>query len=368
MLKKIVSSFLALAAIPTIVNYVRGADIELSAQSACLISYDTEETVFEKNAAEKLPMASTTKIMTCIVALEKGKKDDVVCVDSRAVGTEGSSVYLKIGDKLTLNDLLYAMMLQSANDAAAAIAYHISGSSESFAELMNAKAMEIGLKSTNFTNPHGLSDKEHYTCAEDLARLAVYALKNPAFAEIVSTKSYKIKIIDRTEITVINHNRLLNSYEGANGVKTGFTKASGRCLVSSATRGGISFVAVTLNAPDDWNDHKKMLDIGFAEYCTAFINKGQISHTINVAGYGSINITNRDDIKLILKNSSNVSYKIYAKHIEFAPLNIDTKIGYAKVYVDDVLRTTLPLYPDINVKEFTEKSKFTPFFNIRHKG
>ena len=254
----------------------------VSANGAILLDAESGKILFEKNANVRLPMASTTKIMTAIVALESADTEAVIEVDSRAVGTEGSSVYLEKGEKITLFDLLYCLMLASANDAAAAIAYAVAGGIDEFAALMNKKARELGLYDTAFKNPHGLDAEGHYTTAEDLARLSVHALNDPEFLRIVSTNSAKVRT-DRTERTLFNHNRLLRSYEGCIGVKTGFTKKSGRCLVSAAERGGLRLVCVTLGAPDDWNDHKTLLDYGFSRFeAETLCQKGQIFHEIPV--------------------------------------------------------------------------------------
>ena len=237
----------------------------LSAKAYCLLDADRYEVIDEKNSSARLGMASTTKIMTALIAIESGSLDEAVEVDKRAVGTEGSSVYLTEGERMTLRDLVCALMLASANDAAEAIAYYLCGSIEDFTRLMNERAREMGLENTNFTNPHGLSDSDHYTTAKELAILSARALENEAFREIVSKRSYSF-VSDKTRRSISNHNKLLASYDGCVGVKTGFTKKDGRCLVSAAERDGKRLVAVTLSAPDDWKDHQRLLDCGFSLY------------------------------------------------------------------------------------------------------
>lgn len=234
----------------------------VSGHSAVLYEPETRSFLFSKNADLRLPMASTTKIMTALVALEECDTDELVAIDERAVGTEGSSAYLKEGDVLTMEELLYALLLQSANDAAVAIACHIGGSVEGFSTLMNEKAIALGLTETHFTNPHGLDDKEHYTTARELAIITAAALKNDSFKRIASTYKRTFATEDRTR-TYVNHNKLLHLYDGCIGVKTGFTKKSGRCLVGAAEKEGLCFISVTLDAPSDWSDHEKMLDYGF---------------------------------------------------------------------------------------------------------
>lgn len=237
-------------------------EIKISAKAAALLDTDNDTFLYRKNENTRLSMASTTKIMTAIVAIENAELDKTVAVDDRAIGIEGSSIYLKKGEELTVMSLLYALMLRSANDAAAALAYEISGSIEDFSSLMNDKVRELGLTDTNFENPHGLDSANHYTTAHDLAIIASYALKNSIFKEISSTKKIEIESSYETRL-LVNHNKLLSMYDGCIGVKTGYTKKSGRSLVSAATRGDKTLVCVTINAPDDWNDHKKLLDFGF---------------------------------------------------------------------------------------------------------
>lgn len=234
----------------------------LSAKSAVLYQPETKSFIFCKNADEPMPMASTTKIMTALVAIKNSSEDELVAIDDSAIGIEGSSAYLRQGDVLTMEELLYALLLQSANDAAVAIACHIGGGIEGFASLMNEEAERLGLANTHFTNPHGLDDEDHYTTASELAIIAAEAMRNESFRKIVSTNKRLFATEDRTRI-YINHNKLLRLYDGCIGVKTGFTKRCGRCLVGAAEKDGLTFISVTLNAPNDWNDHKKMLDHGF---------------------------------------------------------------------------------------------------------
>ena len=259
----IISIFLVLLFIfyATVVFSADG--ISLSAKSAALYDPSSKSFLFTKNADLRLPMASTTKIMTALVAIENASLEKSVSISDEAVGTEGSSLYLKQGEIMTMGDLLMGLMLRSANDAALAIAYEISGSVEAFAEKMNEKAALIGADSTHFTNPHGLDDKEHYTTAKDLAIITAEALNNSTFLKIVSTEKCIIKNADGEARLLTNHNKLLKLYDGAIGVKTGFTKKSGRCLVGAAERDGARLISVTINAPDDWNDHKTLFDYGF---------------------------------------------------------------------------------------------------------
>jgi D-alanyl-D-alanine carboxypeptidase/D-alanyl-D-alanine carboxypeptidase (penicillin-binding protein 5/6) len=205
--------------------------------------------------------------MTALVAIESCDINTVVTVSPDAVGVEGSSIYLFAGEKLSLEDLLYAMLLESANDAAAAIAIAVGGSIDGFSEMMNAKAQKLGLTDTHFTNPHGLDDPEHYTTAFELAKIASVAMKNEVFRTIVSTRKATVPQNNGEGARVLfNHNKLLGVYEGAIGIKTGYTKVSGRCLVSAAEREGLRLVCVTLACPNDWRDHTALLDWGFSAY------------------------------------------------------------------------------------------------------
>lgn len=208
-------------------------------------------------------MASTTKIMTALLAIERLDPETVVTVPKEAVGIEGSSIYLTEGEQITVSDLLYGLMLESGNDAATALAIAAGGTVEDFVRLMNERAAELGLEDTHFSNPHGLSADDHYTTAYDLARLTCAALENETFASIVSCKT---KTISDGRRYLSNHNRLLRSYEGCIGVKTGYTLATGRTLVTAAERDGLTLVAVTLNDRSDWADHTRLLDYGFAHY------------------------------------------------------------------------------------------------------
>ncbi|MBR6557756.1 MAG: D-alanyl-D-alanine carboxypeptidase [Clostridia bacterium] len=315
--------------------------IFVSAESAVLMEASSSAVIYEKNAYTRMPMASTTKIMTAIVAIENNDLDQIVTVSDKAVGVEGSSIYLYPGEKLCMRDLIYALMLESANDAAAAIAIATAGSIDEFATLMNRKAKEIGLLDTHFKNPHGLDDEDHYTTAYDLARLSSYALKNECFREIVSTYKRVIPLRDNEgSRLLLNHNRLLKSYDGAIGVKTGFTKKSGRCLVSSAERDGVTLVSVTLNAPDDWNDHKNMLDFGFRIYERISLTEigNERFELACVSGErDSFFASNRDGLSIITeKYDRKITKVVELKRFYFAPISPGEVVGRVCYYDGDV--------------------------------
>lgn len=299
----------------------------VSASSAVLINAETEEVFFSKDSHTKRGMASTTKIMTAILAIEHGSLDEKIKIPAAAIGVEGSSLYLKEGEEMSMRELLYGLMLRSANDAAEAIAIVIAGSVDAFAYLMNEKAADLGLESTHFTNPHGLADENHYTTAFDLARLASYALKDETFKEICSTK----KISLPGNRIVVNHNKMLFLFEGALGVKTGFTKDSGRCLVSAAKRDGITLVAVTLSAPNDWNDHTDMLEFGFREYeLITLAKKGDPLFSLPILGgeKSEVFATVEDDVTVCLKKDrASIVEQFEIIRPQFAPIYAGEQIG-----------------------------------------
>ncbi|MDE6598371.1 MAG: D-alanyl-D-alanine carboxypeptidase [Clostridia bacterium] len=234
---------------------------EASAQSEIAMELSTGKVLIEGNADARLPMASTTKILTALIIIEDCNLDEEITVPEVAVGAEGSSIYLKKDERIDIRDLLYGLMLRSGNDSAAALAIHHSGSIEKFAEAMNDRARKIGTENSNFKNPSGLPDNEHYTTARDLCKIACYAMNNPTFKQIVSTINYKGKYR-----SFVNKNKMLRMCEGANGVKTGYTLKAGRCLVSSAERNGMDIVCVVLNCRDMYERSCAIFDSCFDNY------------------------------------------------------------------------------------------------------
>ncbi|WP_445670192.1 D-alanyl-D-alanine carboxypeptidase family protein [Paenibacillus sp. PL2-23] len=273
---------MTLYAVPAQEAAAAPSGIGTHARASALIDVESGRLLYSSNGDTSMRIASLTKIMTAIVAIEHGHLSDTVKVSKRAVGKEGSSIYLKLGEEMSLSNMLYGLMLRSGNDAATAIAEHVGGSEEGFVYLMNQKAQELGLVNSHFMNPHGLDEEGHYSSANDLAKLTAYALKNKAFAEIVGTKQKSApNPHEKWDYRWHNKNKMLSMYEGADGVKTGYTKKALRCLVSSATRNGQKLAAVTINDGDDWADHRRLLDWGFRHYpLRAIVNKGD-----NIAGY-----------------------------------------------------------------------------------
>lgn len=328
----------------------------VSAKSAVLYVPDTKQVLYSKSSDERLPMASTTKIMTALVTISECELTDTVKIDERAVGIEGSSAYLKAGDILSVEELLYALMLQSANDAAVALAYHIAGGVEEFSELMNEKALKMGLSDTHFTNPHGLDDEEHYTTAADLAVMASELLSSPTLREIVST--YKKSFVTETRRrTYVNHNKLLLRTDGAIGVKTGFTKRSGRCLVGAAERDGLTLVTVTLDAPSDWSDHEQMLDYGYSLIERIDLaDAGEIRYDIPVInGDGtSVGVSNIEGASVIVGRAKhNIERHVRLSRFLCAPIKKGEVLGEVVFTLDGEYAGTVKLVAenDVNIKK-----------------
>ncbi len=316
--------------------------IDISAKSGVVIEANTGRVLFGKNENQRLPMASTTKIMTALIALEQPNLDEEFVVDENAIKVEGSSMGLVPGSIVTLRDLVYGMMLASGNDAANAAAVRIAGDIPSFVALMNKKAKEIGLNDTNFVTPSGLDDENHYSTALDMAKLGAYAIKNPVFLEIASTKKKRLEYGNpKMPRTLFNHNRLLSEYEGAIGIKTGFTKKSGRCLVSAAERDGVTLVAVTLKAPNDWSDHKKMLDFGFSQAVRIPLDN-QKSYEINVVGDGNNKkMTAREfaapTAPILQEQVKDVKKQVVIAPFYYAPLKEGAVVGEVVYTLSDIV-------------------------------
>ncbi|MEG0740693.1 MAG: D-alanyl-D-alanine carboxypeptidase family protein [Clostridia bacterium] len=244
-----------------------GEAVDSSAKAAVLMERNTGMVLLKHNEAEPLPMASTTKVMTALMALERGSLDDVVTVGRNAYGVPGTSIYLSLGERITLRDLLYGLMLASGNDAAVTIAEHIGGDTDTFCRMMTERAQTLGCEQTVFRSPNGLPTEGHHTTAYDLALIAREAMTHATFREIVSTRRACIPWEGRSYDRILNNkNRLLWEYEGATGIKTGYTKAAGRCLVFGARRDGLEVIGVVLNCGDWFNEAKRLMDLGFERY------------------------------------------------------------------------------------------------------
>ena len=306
-----------------------------SATSAILMDVDSGRVLYQHNADAQMLIASTTKILTALVALRDGDLEDVVTVSAQAAGTEGSSMYLRAGEELTLETLLYGLLLCSGNDAAVAIAEHVGGSVAGFVERMNAYAAELGMENSSFANPNGLDDEEHYSTARDMAVLACAAVRNETLVRIASTKSGR---------TMTNHNKLLSMVEGCIGLKTGYTRAAGRTLVTCAERNGQRLVAVTLQDGNDWADHQSLYDYGFSTYpARKGAVLGQETARASVAGSGgSVSLVAAKSFSWPVAEEESFSMRLELQPLE-APVLAGTEAGEAVFFVDgtEVGRVTL---------------------------
>ena len=280
-----------------------------------------------------------------MVVLDRCDLEQTIQVPREAVGIEGSSIYLFESEEITVKTLLYALLLSSANDAAVALALHTAGSIEAFATLMNERATALGLRDTHFTNPHGLFDEAHYTTARELALITAEAMKNDTFAKIVATKRYSVPQngTDATRL-FLNHNRLLHTCEGACGVKTGFTKKSGRCLVSAANRNNLTLIAVTLDAPSDWHDHGALFDWGFSEY-EGFCPEGGAIKLPVVGGVANeVELVPDGKVSLTLPHThGEITATVEAPRFLFAGSEKGTTVGRLVYRLDGKVIATLPL-------------------------
>lgn len=352
-MKRIVFGIAALSLVAILIFPCRA----ISAQSAILTDAQTGRVLYEKQADSKSLIASTTKIMTALVVCEQCNVLDRVRIPKEAVGIEGSSIYLREGEVLTVQELLYGMMLHSGNDAAIALAIYCGGTVEGFAELMNDKAHRLGMENSHFANPNGLDAPGHYSTARDMAILTAYAMQNPIFYQTVSAKTVRIGTR-----SLRNHNKLLWQVEGADGVKTGYTKAAGRILVSSATRRGRRLIAVTMNDPNDWADHKALLETGFSGYqVRKLVTKGESLGKRTVAGgqEASVELIADEDFSYAMREDETAEIVISGKDFVYAPAVLGQKAGYAYVCIgqEPVGKVAL-VYGDTVEQEVPEKPPF----------
>ncbi len=344
-MKKFVSCLIAVAiAISPLSVSILRLEADTSARSAVVMDVQTGRVLYAKNMQEKRAMASTTKIMTTLVAIESGKLGETVKVDQGSTLVEGSSIYLKAGEQQTVENLLFGVMLRSGNDAALAVATHVGGSIPGFVEMMNRKASEIGAKDTHFANPHGLDASDHYTTAYDLALIASHALRNAKFAEIVRTKSKTIPGPPDVSWsrTMINKNKMLWQLEGGDGVKTGYTGKAGRCLVSSATRNGMQLVCVVLDCGPMWEDSTALLEYGFKNFALeTVIRKDKVAKVLNVKDGKSdfVSVKPSAEVKAALSQGEKEKLvtKTYLQETVKAPIHAGDEAGKLEVYLNDVL-------------------------------
>lgn len=321
----------------------------VTAQSAILLDGTTGRVLYEENADVRSQVASTTKIMTGLLVAEECDLTSKISIPEDAVGIEGSSLYLKAGEIVYVETLLYGLMLQSGNDAAAALAMYCSGSIPAFADKMNHKAEELDLTGTNYVNPHGLDEENHYSTARDLAKLTAYALENEVFRRVVSTKTVVFE-----NRTFTNHNKLLWSYEGAVGVKTGYTMSAGRILVSAAEREGRRLIAVTIRDRNDWADHTRLLDYGFSGFSLEKLGEvGQPMGEVAVIGGAEekVQAVLQEDVFCSLAAGEKAELRVTLPMFVYAPVLAGEEAGSVSVLIDGVEVKNLPLYWRYSVLE-----------------
>lgn len=315
---------------------------EISAKKAILMDASSGRILYEKQAEERSLIASTTKIMTALLVCERCNLADRVRIPRDAVGIEGSSMYLQEGEILSVQDLLYGLMLHSGNDAAVALAIYCAGTESDFVTMMNDKAEDLGLHNTRYANPNGLDHDANFSTAHDLAKLTAYAMENEAFYHTVSCKT--VTVGNRS---LRNHNKLLFRYDGAVGVKTGYTKAAGRILVSAAERDGRRLIAVTITDPNDWDDHAALLDYGFSRYHSAeLISENSKLGTVPVVGGVGKHVAVAAAESFIFPMAENEAYAVDLQIPEFvfAPVEAGDYAGTASVRIGNAVVGTVPLY------------------------
>lgn len=346
---------LSLCLVGALCPVARAAGPEVSAQSAVVLTADTGTVLFEKDGHTPRPVASTTKIMTALLALEAAQErgDPLVDITQEMVAVEGSSMGLQAGDSISLTGLAAGMLLASGNDAANAAALYLDGSLESFAARMNQRAAALGMEDTHFVTPSGLDGEDaqglgHLSTAYDMALLARAALENQAFRQLCSSPSLAVEFAEPVKrVTYTNHNKLLTQYQGCVGVKTGFTKEAGRCLVSAAERDGALLIAVTLNAPNDWQDHTALLDYGFSQVEPYQLAGGDVRLTVPVVGSPvevvSLRGSNGGEVTLPLGQGAQVERVVRVPKFLYAPVEAGEQVGEICWYLEGQLLGSAPL-------------------------
>lgn len=338
-----------------------------SAQAHILMDADTGVVLCAKNENEKMKMASTTKIMTTLLTLEQAEKKNEVVTFTEEMIAEGSSMYLKVGDKLRLSDLATGMMMSSGNDAANAAALHIGKSFENFSRLMNLRAEEIGMKNTSFVTPSGLDDDNHYSSAYDMALLMAQALKNESFASLTACTEKTVEFVypENKVSTYLNHNRLLRNYSYCTGGKTGYTQKAGRCLVSSARKDGVNLIAVTLNAPDDWADHKALYEYGFSLYTQVAFDDRNESFKVKLSGAEQEFLYASADEAVTVFVPANrikeIKKQIYLPDFVFAPVKAGDSVGKITYTLDGKELAEVRITASSTVTEKPSPNFFTRF-------
>ncbi|MBO4422763.1 MAG: D-alanyl-D-alanine carboxypeptidase [Clostridia bacterium] len=326
----------------------------ISAESAVLVEADSMQIVYSRYHDRKMQPASMTKIMTALIVIENCPLDEEVTVTEEAVGIEGSSACLRAGEVFTVRELLYALLLQSANDAAVALALHLCGMKD-FVALMNEKAADIGMTGSHFKNPHGLTDKDHYGTAYDYALLLCHCMKNGDFAAICGCRQYTAEPgLKRYGRTFTNHNRLLFTCDGVRGGKTGYTRSSGRCLCSYYEKDGVRLCAVTMNAPSDWTDHAALYGYGASLYERVTLSAAG-TYSLHVVGgiNDTATCTVGFDVYATVRKGGEIKKTVCMRRFEYAPVAVGERIGCLIFTSDGRVIKTVPLYADNKVEQKT---------------
>ena len=340
---------------------------QLSAKSAVLIDAFTGRILIDKNASERHYPASITKIMTLIIAMERGNINDIITVSADIPKTEGSSIYLEAGQTISLIDLMYGMMLQSGNDATMAVAEHLAGNMSNFAKLMNEKANALGCNNTHFVNPNGLPDEQHYSTAIDMAKITAFGYRYQLFEKIVATEKYVIfNTIRNQDQALFNENKMLWRYDGCNGVKTGYTDIAGHTLTVGAKRNGIQLIAVVMDADEKWTDTEKMLDYGFELLEPKLLfSAGTPFGRVRIKNGESVSVAAvlQDAVVLpTLKSggiTGDITYKADLPIFKSAPVKIGQQLGNLQVFFDGKQITSVPL---VATQDIEKKSIFWSIF------
>lgn len=367
-MKKVISAVLSVLLVFSFSVTVSAEDNavpSVSAQSYVLYCADNGKIICSKDENKQMKPASTTKLMTSLIALEEAASGNKKVKFTDEMIAEGSSMYLKVGEVVTLKDLASGMMMASGNDAANATAISISGSTEKFAEKMNERAQQIGMKNTHFVTPSGLDDEEHYSTAYDLAVLMSYALENEDFAQLTSQKSATVNFIEPSskKTTYSNHNKLLSLYEYCIGGKTGYTMAAGRCLVSAAKKDGLTLICVTLNDKNDWNDHISLYDYGFSQYsCYSSADTEFFADIPCVGGESdTVTVTGEKNASIVIpsEDKDRVSRKVYIDSFVYAPIKKNEAVGRIEYLIDDKVISVVDL---ISVDKVNSKKEIKNIF------
>lgn len=323
-----------LLALPTITAYGSTDIPSVSAQASVLLCVNNGKVLYSSNKDTRLPIASTTKLMTSLITLEESQKDNKVVTFKRNMIEEGSSMYLKIGEQVTLQDLCTGMLLPSGNDAATAAAISVSGSKEDFSKLMNKRAKKLGMNNTSFVTPSGLDDPDHYSTAYDMALLMKECLKNKKFCAISRCKGRAVKFVKPSKkvVTYINHNRLLSTYDYCISGKTGYTESAGRCLVTAARKNGVTLVAVTLNDKNDWKDHTSLYEYGFQKVKSQQFSKKELKQNV----VGGIKQTAKLEIqgKTFISEKCLIKERILIPPFAYTPIKKGARAGVVE-YIED---------------------------------